>query len=116
MGKRALRVAFSPGVVFDDKRTKLRKHSLAKMMAQPKVCEASPEQLEAMTQVHDATWGRRIVSKKEKEREDACRLAIRLIVDAKRSGLWPAVAVPGPTPKWAPAWAPAWALQCTAKG
>jgi len=32
MAKRNPRAAFSPGVVFDDKRTKLRKVSLAKMI------------------------------------------------------------------------------------
>ena len=86
MGKRVARVTFTPNTNFDNKRTRMRKRCLAKLLAQPAICDAPPDRLEQEVRRHKATYS--ATSKQERLQHDACRVAVMAIALAKRRGVF----------------------------
>ena len=94
---RVARVGFAPDVSFASRRDKLRKRCLVRLLAQPQVRRATAARLEQVIKQHETLYGAdRGVTKDLREREDACRVAMRVIVLAKRLGVFETLEREGP--------------------
>ena len=94
---RVARVGFAPDVSFASRSDKLRKRCLVRLLSQPQIRGASAARLEQVIKQHEALYGAdRAVSKNVLAQEEACRVAMRVIVLAKRLGVFETLEREGP--------------------
>ena len=86
-------VRFAAGTDFDGAPVKRARRAIDKLRNNSSVQKASVQDLECMMLVHDRLYGDRVTHRRGKNMQDACRDAIKDIIQAKRTGTWPVVTI-----------------------